>query len=64
MLYINPNECIDCDNCRSECPVEAIFPEWDVPEGDREFIALNAEMSAKCPQILEKKEPLATQRGQ
>jgi ferredoxin len=59
MLYINPEECIDCDACRVECPVEAIFPEWEVPDEWQEFIQLNAEMSAKCPQIVEKKEPLA-----
>jgi ferredoxin len=59
MLYINPEECIDCDACRSECPVEAIFPEWEVPAEWQEFIPLNAEMSAKCPQIVERKEPLA-----
>lgn len=33
-LYINPTECIDCDACREECPVQAIVtgddanPEW------------------------------------
>ena len=58
MLYINPDNCIDCDACRSECPVEAIFPDWDVPEESKEFIQLNAEISQKCPQIFEKKEPL------
>jgi ferredoxin len=58
MLYINPDDCIDCGACPSECPVEAIFPEWEVPEDQKEFIQLNAEMSKKCPPILEKKEPL------
>ena len=24
-LFINPDECIDCDACRETCPVEAIF---------------------------------------
>jgi ferredoxin len=24
-LYINPAECIECDACRPECPVDAIF---------------------------------------
>jgi ferredoxin len=24
MLFINPDECIDCDACRETCPVEAI----------------------------------------
>ena len=58
MLYIDPDECIDCDACRPECPVEAIFFEGDVPGDQREFIALNAEMSRVCPSITEKKPPL------
>jgi ferredoxin len=59
MLYIDPAECIDCDACTSECPVEAIFHEDNVPNQWREFIALNAEMSRGCPTITERKEPLA-----
>jgi ferredoxin len=31
MLYINPDECIDCDACVPECPWEAIYAEADVP---------------------------------
>jgi ferredoxin len=58
MLYIDPEECIDCDACRSECPVEAIFHEDNVPEEWRAFVQLNAEMSAKTPSITEKKSPL------
>lgn len=42
MLYINPEECIDCDACMPECPVEAIFPEADVPEKWNSFIEENA----------------------
>ncbi len=59
MLYIHPAECIDCDACVPECPVEAIFNEDDLKEEWRPFIELNAEMALKCPQITEKKEPLA-----
>jgi len=58
MLYIDPEPCIDCDACRHECPVAAIFPEWEVPVEWHEFIALNAEMAPKLPPIVEKKEPL------
>ena len=58
MLYIDPDSCIDCDQCRVECPVEAIFPDWVVPEEWQDFIQLNAEMAPKCPQITEPKEPL------
>ncbi len=28
-LYINPDECIDCDACVAECPVEAIASDLD-----------------------------------
>jgi ferredoxin len=59
MLYINPDECIDCEACVPECPVEAIFHEDDVPDGMKEFIQLNAEMAPKCPSITERKKPLA-----
>lgn len=59
MLYIDPDECIDCAQCVAECPVKAIFQEDDVPDEWRDFIELNAEMSKQCPQIVEKKEPLA-----
>jgi ferredoxin len=59
MLYIDPDDCIDCDACLHECPVAAIFPDWRVPDEWKDFIALNAEMAAKCPPIYERKEPLA-----
>jgi ferredoxin len=58
MLYINPDECIDCDACRSECPVEAIFYEDNVPAEWREFVTLNAEMAKKSPPITTRKKPL------
>lgn len=32
ILYIHPEECIDCGACEPECPVEAIFPEDETPE--------------------------------
>lgn len=59
MLYIDPVECVDCYACIPECPVEAIYHEDDVPEPWKEYIALNAEMSTKCPSITEKKPSLA-----
>ncbi len=58
MLFIDPDHCIDCDACRSECPVEAIYPDHCVPEQWKDYIALNAEMAPKCPSIFERKEPL------
>ena len=43
-LFINPDECIDCGACEPECPVTAIFPEEDVPNQWKEYIALNREI--------------------
>ena len=40
-LFINPEECIDCGACEPACPVQAIFPEEEVPEKWKEFIPLN-----------------------
>lgn len=40
-LYIHPSECIDCGACEPECPVEAIFPESEVPEKWKEYIDYN-----------------------
>lgn len=41
MLYIHPQECIDCGACEPECPVEAIFPESEVPDKWKEYIDYN-----------------------
>src|SRR3712207_4687995 len=31
-LYIDPEECIDCDACVEACPVDACFAEDQLPE--------------------------------
>ena len=41
MLYIDPEECIDCGACEPECPVEAIFEEDAVPEEWKDYIQKN-----------------------
>ena len=55
MLFINPEECIDCQACVAECPVEAIFHEDDLPEEFQGDISLNATMSQIHPLITERK---------
>lgn len=55
MLYINPNDCIDCDACARECPVEAIYPESAVPAKWQPYIALNEEGANRYPVITERK---------
>jgi ferredoxin len=58
MLYIEPESCIDCCACASECPTNAIYIDCDVPTEFQEFIKLNAEMSQLCPEITTKQTPL------
>ena len=43
MLYIQPDECIDCGACEPVCPVEAIFYEDDLPSEWSEFHTINVE---------------------
>lgn len=44
-LVIDPLECIDCDACVSECPVEAIYPDDEVPEKWEDYIDLNERLA-------------------
>ncbi|MBT8136331.1 MAG: ferredoxin family protein, partial [Gammaproteobacteria bacterium] len=55
-LVIDPEECIDCTLCEPECPVEAIYSEDELPEGQEKFLELNAELSREWPVITELKE--------
>lgn len=57
-LVINPDECIDCAVCVSECPVEAIVPDTDAKINGLEYwINLNKELSSKFTTITKKKDP-------
>ena len=51
MLFIDPENCIDCGGCIPECPVEAIYIDEDVPEQYRSDIELNALMVKKWPRL-------------
>ena len=55
MLVINPEECIDCTLCEPECPVEAIVSEDDIPDGQKQLLELNAELSKVWPVLAEAK---------
>lgn len=48
MVYIHPDECIDCGACVPECPVEAIFYHDDVPSQWFHYIELNAKRAQEC----------------
>jgi ferredoxin len=56
-LVIDPDECIDCTLCESECPAEAIFSEDDLPKEHRKYLELNAELAKDWPVLTECKEP-------
>ena len=42
ILYIDPDECIDCGACEPACPVTAIFAEDDVPDNMKVYTEINA----------------------
>lgn len=57
MLYIDPNECIDCGACVPECPVEAIFDETQLADDKKNWIKVNADKAGGLPVINSKQDP-------
>ena len=45
MLYIHPEECIDCGACEPVCPVDASFMDGEVPENWTAFTEYNYVLS-------------------
>jgi NAD-dependent dihydropyrimidine dehydrogenase PreA subunit len=43
MLYIQPDECVDCGACEPVCPVEAIYYEDDVPPQWADYYRVNVD---------------------
>jgi ferredoxin len=60
MLYIDPEECIDCGACVPECPVEAIYDEAQLPDELQEWVKINQERATSLPVINDTQEPLPT----
>ncbi|MEV4840984.1 ferredoxin [Nonomuraea sp. NPDC049486] len=42
MMYIHPDECVDCGACEPVCPVEAIHYDDDLPEEWQQFTEINS----------------------
>ena len=64
-LVIHPDECIDCTACVSECPVQAIYAEADLPSQFQADLELNAAEAKRVKDagqsaLVQKHEPLAT----
>lgn len=53
MLFIDPDVCIECNACLTECPERAIYPESAVPADMQHFIALNRQQAQVYPVIRE-----------
>src|SRR6266566_4191472 len=77
MLYIQPDECVDCGACEPVCPVTAIFYEDDVPSEWKQFTPINAEFFSDTvsgigspgggepePQLLDRQEPSQRERAE
>ncbi len=43
MMYINPDQCIDCGACEEVCPTQAIRYDGDLAGEDEKFLDLNAD---------------------
>jgi ferredoxin len=60
MVYVSPDDCVDCMACVVSCPVRAIYPEKEVPESERRWIEINRSRSRSLPVISVKQAPLPT----
>src|SRR5260370_24934063 len=43
MLYIHPDECVDCGACEPVCPVDAIYYEEDLPAQWKDYYGGNVD---------------------
>ena len=62
MLLIDPNTCIDCEACVPACPINAIWPDHELPPEYQEWTAFNAENFEKGTHIKEGTDPLDSAR--
>ena len=57
-LAIDPDGCIDCAVCVPECPEDAIYALDDVPEDQKQFVEINAELSRLWKPLTKSKESM------
>ena len=57
-LFISPETCIDCGACVSECPVNAIVVDYQLPTAQAHHVQKNKEASLQYPVITSSTEPL------
>lgn len=42
-LYIDPATCIDCQACMEACPIDAVYPDYDMPDNFGDLLKINAD---------------------
>ena len=57
-LAIDPDGCIDCAVCVPECPENAIYAQDDVPEDQKSFIGINAELAKLWKPLVKSKDSM------
>lgn len=60
MLVIDPESCIDCEACVPACPINAIWPEHELPEAYASWKAFNATHAKQGKNVTEGSDPLPT----
>ncbi|MCM0622747.1 ferredoxin [Nocardioides bruguierae] len=50
MLYINPDECVDCGKCVPACPNDAIASEYKLEPDQERFVEIAAEFFEAFPE--------------
>ena len=58
MLVIDPDTCIDCALCVPECPIQAIWPEDELPDAYGDWVDKNADLFGGGTMIKVKTEAL------
>ena len=58
MVVINPEECIDCNLCVAECPIDAIYSEDDLPDDQVHMLGINEKYAQIWPVLDQKQAPL------
>ena len=61
MLYIHPEECIDCGACIPACPVNAIYEQDEVPQSQALLIEANRVYRVNDPVMRARAEALVKQ---
>jgi ferredoxin len=51
MLYIHPDECIDCGACEPVCPVKAIFVDDELPAEWKQYTEINSQFFKDNPGV-------------